>query len=194
MPSIATQMEFLSQRNKMIQAHDLFFRPFLSKEEIQHRVEELAMRITQDYSGKKPVFITILNGAFIFLADLVRHCDLPCEITFIKLSSYEGVKSTGKIQTLIGLDIELTGRDVIIVEDIIDTGETIRQFLKMLNEMRPASVKLAALLLKPEALQYEIAIDYKGFDIPNKFVIGYGLDYNGEGRNLPDIYQLVEGE
>lgn len=187
-------MELLSQQNKLVRAHDLFFKPFLLKEKISGRVSELGQQISKDYADKKPVFITILNGAFIFLADLVRHCGSPCEITFIKLSSYEGLASTGKVSTLIGIDIDLKNRDVIIVEDIIDTGETIFQFLKELDKIKPASVKIAALLVKPEALQYEIPIDYKGFDIPNKFVIGYGLDYNGEGRNFPDIYQLVDNK
>lgn len=186
-------MEVLSQEDKLIQAHDLYFKPFLSKEKILGRVTELGQQISKDYKNKKPVFISILNGAFIFLADLVRACDLNCEITFVKLSSYEGVKSTGKVATVIGIDIDLKGKDVIVVEDIIDTGETLNQFLKELKNYNPSSIKLASLLVKPEALHYEIQVDYKGFDIPNKFVIGYGLDYNGEGRNLESIYQLVEG-
>ena len=185
-------MELLSQQDNLIRAHDLFFKPFLPKEKIVGRVAELGKQISTDYKGKKPVFISILNGAFVFLADLVRACDLTCEITFIKLSSYEGAKSTGKVTTLIGMDLDLKGRDVIVVEDIIDTGETLFQFLKELKKTEPSSVKLASLLIKPEALQHEIQIDYKGFDIPNKFVIGYGLDYNGEGRNLESIYQLAE--
>jgi hypoxanthine phosphoribosyltransferase len=186
-------MELLSQQDKkIVQAHDLSFKPFLSQEKINHRVTELGQKITNDFKGKKPIFIGILNGAFVFLADLVRACDLSCETTFIKLSSYDGVKSTGNITTLIGMDIELKGRDVIIVEDIIDTGETLFHFLKELKKLEPDSVKMASLLVKPEALQYDIPVDYKGFDIPDKFVIGYGLDYNGEGRNLAGIYQLVE--
>ena len=186
-------MELLSkQENALIQAHDLFFKPFLSEEKILNRVVELSHQITKDYKGKKPVFLSILNGAFIFMADLVRACDLTCETTFIKLSSYDGLQSSGNIKTLIGIDLDLKGRHVIVVEDIIDTGGTIFQFLKELKELEPASVKLASLLVKPEALQYNINIDYKGFDIPNKFVIGYGLDYSGEGRNLPSIYQLAE--
>ncbi len=186
-------MELLSQQDKkLVRAHDLTFKPFLSEEKILKRVAELAHQITNDFKGKKLVFIGILNGAFIFLADLVRACDLSCEITFIKLSSYKGLKSKGKVTTLIGMDIDLKGRDVIVVEDIVDTGKTLYQFLKELKTLEPTSVKLASLLVKPEALQYEIPVDYKGFDIPNKFVIGYGLDYNGEGRNLKSIYQLAE--
>lgn len=186
-------MELLSKRDKkLVHAHDLTFEPFLSKEKIQSRVVELSQDITSDYKGKKPIFLSILNGAFIFVADLVRACDLTCETTFIKLSSYDGVKSTGNVTTLIGMDIDLKERDVIVVEDIIDTGETLFQFLKELRKLEPASVKLASLLVKPDALIYDINVDYKGFDIPNKFVIGYGLDYNGEGRNLASIYQLAE--
>ena len=186
-------MELVSKRDKkLVQAHDLSFEPFLSEEKILKRVAELSEQITDDYKGEKPVFLSILNGAFIFMADLVRACDLICETTFIKLSSYDGVQSTGNVKTLIGIDTNLKDRHVIVVEDIIDTGETLFQFLKELKELQPASVKLASLLVKPEALQYDIQVDYKGFDIPNKFVIGYGLDYNGEGRNLPSIYQLAE--
>ena len=186
-------MELLSKQDKkLVRAHDLTFEPFISEEKIQNRVVELSQQITSDYKGKKPVFLSILNGAFIFVADLVRACDLTCETTFIKLSSYDGVKSTGNVTTLIGMDIDLKDRDVIVVEDIIDTGETLFQFLKELKKLEPASIKLASLLVKPEALQYDIHVDYKGFDIPNKFVIGYGLDYNGEGRNLASIYQLAE--
>lgn len=183
---------YLNKTKKIVRAHDLTFKPFLSEEKIQKRVIELSQDITKDYKGKKPVFLSILNGAFIFVADLVRACDLTCETTFIKLSSYDGVKSTGNVTTLIGMDIDLKERDVIVVEDIIDTGKTLYQFLKELKKLEPASVKLASLLVKPEALQYDIYVDYKGFDIPNKFVIGYGLDYNGEGRNLASIYQLAE--
>ena len=185
-------MELLSKEEKLVHAHDLSFKPFLSKEKIQNRVNELSQIITSDYKGKKPIFLGILNGAFIFVADLVRACNLTCETTFIKLSSYDGVKSSGNVTTLIGMDIELKGRDVIVVEDIIDTGKTLNQFLKELKKLGPASIKLASLLVKPDALQHEIKVDYKGFDIPNKFVIGYGLDYNGEGRNLDGIYQLAE--
>ncbi len=187
------QMELLSKEDKkLVRAHDLTFKPFLSEELIQKRVVELSRDITADYQGKKPIFLSILNGAFIFVADLVRACDLVCETTFIKLSSYDGVKSTGNVTTLIGMDIDLKGRDVIVVEDIIDTGKTLYHFLNEMKKLKPASVKLASLLVKPTALQFDIKVDYKGFDIPNKFVIGYGLDYNGEGRNLASIYQLAE--
>ena len=185
-------MELLSKQDNIIRAHDLTFKPFLSEERIQERVAELGQQITNDYRGKKPLFIGILNGAFIFTSDLVRACDLTCETTFIKLSSYEGLNSTGDVTTLIGMDIDLKGRDVIVVEDIIDTGRTLSRFLAELKKLEPASVKLASLLVKPEALQHHIPVDYKGFDIPNKFVIGYGLDYDGEGRNLGGVYQLVE--
>ncbi len=186
-------MELLSKQDKkLVRAHDLTFKPFLSEEKIQNRVAELGDQINNDFKGKKLVFIGILNGAFIFLADLVRACNLTCETTFIKLSSYHGTESTGSVTKLIGMDIDLKGRDVIVVEDIIDTGKTLYQFLKELKELEPSSIRLASLLVKPEALQHEISVDYKGFDIPNKFVIGYGLDYNGEGRNLKSIYQLAE--
>ena len=141
---------------------------------------------------KKPIFLCVLNGAFVFAADLVRQFSAACDISFIKLSSYEGLQSSGKIANLLGLDIDLNDRHLIIVEDIIDTGNTMYWFLQELKHYQPASVALATLLVKPEALQHNFPIPYTGFEIPNKFVIGYGLDYEGEGRNLPAIYQLVE--
>ena len=141
--------------------------------------------------GKKPLFIAILNGAFIFAADLFKQINIEAEISFIKLASYKGIKSTGKVITAIGLDVDLHRRDVIIVEDIVDTGKTLFQFLPQLQHQHPASLKIASLLHKPDALLHPIKIDYLGFTIPNKFVIGYGLDYDGLGRNIKEIYQLV---
>ena len=183
----------LNKKHKQrAQAHELSFDLYLTEEQIMQRVEALGKQITKDYAQKKPVFLSILNGAFIFMADLARCVDLPCETTFIKLSSYDGVKSTGNISTLIGMDIDLAGRDVIVVEDIIDTGNTLHQFLIELEKAKPSSVRLASLLVKPDALQHDLEVHYRGFDIPNKFVIGYGLDYNGEGRNLRSIYKLAE--
>ena len=187
-------MEILinEEQKQTARAHELSFQLYITAQQIRQRVEQLGQEITKDYAGKKPVFLSILNGSFVFMADLVRSVNLQCETTFIKLSSYEGVKSTGNVSTLIGMDIDLKGRDVIVVEDIIDSGQTLDQFLKELNKNNPSSVRIASLLVKPDALQFEIPVDYKGFDIPNKFVIGYGLDYNGEGRNLGGIYQLIE--
>jgi hypoxanthine phosphoribosyltransferase len=133
----------------------------------------------------------ILNGAFIFAADLLRGMTIECELTFIKLSSYRGTGTTGKVQTVLGLDMDLTGRHIIIVEDIVDTGLTLHNFLSSLANDKPASVAIASAFFKSEALQHPLSINYLGFDIPDKFIIGYGLDYDGLGRNLPDVYQLA---
>jgi hypoxanthine phosphoribosyltransferase len=174
-----------------IKVHDKEFVPYLTSKEIEEQVARVAGEINRDYKDKKPLFIAILNGAFIFAADLFKQIDIEAEIAFIKLASYKGVKSSGKVITAIGLDADLYGRDVIIVEDIVDTGKTLSQFLPQLDHQHPASLKIAALLHKPEAMMHPIKIDYLGFTIPNKFVLGYGLDYDGLGRNIKEIYQLV---
>ena len=183
-----------SSQNKImaqVTVHDKDFMPYLSAEEIETQVRRVADEINRDYKNKKPLFIAILNGAFIFAADLFKKIDIEAEICFIKLASYKGVKSTGKVITAIGLDVELYGKDVIIVEDIVDTGKTLSQFLPQLEHLHPASLKIASLLHKPETIIHPIKIDYLGFTIPNKFVVGYGLDYDGLGRNIKEIYQLV---
>lgn len=174
-----------------IKVHDKEFIPFLSAAEIDVQVQRVADEINRDYEGKKPLFVAILNGSFIFASDLLKKVTLEAEICFIKLASYKGVKSTGKVITAIGLDAELYGRDVIIVEDIVDTGKTLSQFLPQLEHHHPASLKVASLLHKPDACVHPIKIDYLGFTIPDKFVLGYGLDYDGLGRNTKEIYQLV---
>lgn len=175
----------------IIKVHDKEFIPYLTSKEINEQISRVAKEINRDYEGKKPLFIAILNGAFIFAADLFKQINVEAEIAFIKLASYKGVKSTGKVITAIGLDAELYARDVIIVEDIVDTGKTLFQFLPQLEHQHPASLKIASLLHKPDAMVHPIKIDYLGFTIPNKFVIGYGLDYDGLGRNIKEIYQLV---
>lgn len=174
-----------------IRVHDKEFVPYLSAKEIEVQVQRVADEINKDYKGKRPLFVAILNGAFIFAADLLKKVNVEAEICFIKLASYKGIKSTGKVITAIGLDAELYGRDVIIVEDIVDTGKTLSQFLPQLEHHHPASLKIASLLHKPDACVHPIQIDYLGFTIPDKFVLGYGLDYDGLGRNTKDIYQLV---
>ena len=174
-----------------IQVHDKKFISYITSAEIEEQVARVAAEINRDYQGKKPLFIAILNGAFIFAADLFKNITLEAEICFIKLASYKGVKSTGKVITAIGLDVDLYHREVIIVEDIVDTGKTLSQFLPQLKHHHPASLKIASLLHKPDAMIHPIKIDYLGFTIPNKFVVGYGLDYDGLGRNIKEIYQLV---
>src|SRR5690242_5451157 len=174
-----------------LKVHDKEFIPFISAGEIDKEIARMAQKINKDYEGKKPLFIAILNGAFIFAADLFKKINVEAEICFIKLASYKGVKSTGKVITAIGLDTEIYNRDVIIVEDIVDTGKTLSQFLPTLEHQHPASLKIAALLHKPSATVHELKIDYLCFTIPDKFVLGYGLDYDGLGRNIKEIYQLV---
>jgi hypoxanthine phosphoribosyltransferase len=175
----------------ILKVHDKEFIPYITSKEIEEQVARVAGEINKDYQGKKPLFIAILNGAFIFAADLFKQINVEAEICFIKLASYKGVKSTGKVITAIGLDAELFNRDVIIVEDIVDTGKTLSQFLPQLEHQHPASLKVASLLHKPSATVHSIKIDYLGFTIPDKFVLGYGLDYDGLGRNIKEIYQLV---
>jgi len=176
----------------IIKVHDKYFEPYLSEETIQHKVKELAELINKDYEGRRPLFIAILNGSFMFAADLFKHLSLDVEISFIKLASYKGTRSTGHVITSIGLDTDITGRDIIIVEDIIDTGKTLHNFLPQLINQQPASIKIAILLHKPSATVYPVDIQYCCFSIPDKFVVGYGLDYDGHGRNLKEIYQLKE--
>ncbi len=174
-----------------LKVHDKEFIPYITSQQIDEQVKRVAEEINRDYKGKKPLFIAILNGAFIFAADLFKRINVEAEICFIKLASYKGVKSTGKVITAIGLDAELYNRDVVIVEDIVDTGKTLSQFLPQLEHHHPASLKVATLLHKPAATVHPIKIDYLGFTIPDKFVLGYGLDYDGLGRNLKEIYQLI---
>jgi hypoxanthine phosphoribosyltransferase len=178
----------------IIQAHDLQFRPFLSADQIKQRVQELGKAIHRDYAEKKPVFLGVLNGSFIFTADLVRAFGADCEISFIKLASYRGTQSTGDVSTLIGLEIDLRNRPVIIVEDIVDSGKTLFHLLQDLQQYQPASIAIATLLKKPDMLEHPLEIQYSGFDIDPLFVIGYGLDYDGLGRQLPAIYQRIHDD
>ena len=177
----------------VIQVHDKKFRPYLSAQKLSGRIKELAAEINKDYEGKRPIFIAILNGAFMFASDLFKEIIIDAEICFIKLASYKGTRSSGNVITSIGLDEPLKDRHVVIIEDIVDTGKTLHKFLPQLYDQHPASLKIAALLHKPEALEHPITIGYLGFSVPNIFLLGFGLDYDGLGRNLPEIYQLVEG-
>ena len=175
-----------------LRIHDKTFKPYISEDAIRNKVHELADSLNRDYQDKKPIFIAVLNGAFIFAADLFKSLCIDAEISFIKLASYKGMKSSGQVITAIGLDIELFDRHVVILEDIVDTGKTLHEFLPQLWHQQPASLKIVALLHKPKATVYPLKVDYKGFEIPDKFVVGYGLDYNGLGRNTAAIYQLFE--
>ncbi len=173
---------------------DKIFEPYLPESLIQEKIKELAVVINTEYKGKKPLFIAILNGSFMFAADLFKSIELEAEICFIKLASYKGSKSTGNVVTSIGLDADISHRHVIIIEDIIDTGKTLHEFLPQLQNQQPSSLRVAVLLHKPDATLYPIKIDYCCFSIPNRFVLGYGLDYDGYGRNLKEIYQLKNSE
>ena len=173
-----------------IQVLDKTFEPYLKEAAIQEKITELAVQLNQDYAGKRPLFLSVLNGSFLFTADLFKQITIEAEVSFIKLASYKGTSSTGNVITAIGLDINVKDRHIIILEDIIDTGKTLHHYLPQLESMQPASVKIAVLLNKKEALIYPVQIDYACFEIPNKFVVGYGLDYDGLGRNSKDIYQL----
>jgi len=171
---------------------DKSFKPYLTQSNLAVAIERIANQINQDYSDKNPLFIAILNGSFIFASDLFKRINIPAEISFIKLASYQGTKSTGNVITAIGLETDLYDRNVIVLEDIIDTGKTLFAFLPQLEHQQPKSLKVCTLLHKKEATQYPIKIDYLGFEIPNLFVVGYGLDYNGYGRNLDQIMQIDE--
>lgn len=171
---------------------DKTFVPFLSAEVLEKRIQELAAQINKDYFGKNPIFIGILNGSFMFASDLYKHITLPSTISFIKLVSYKGTTSTGTVITSIGLEEDLTDKDVILIEDIVDTGKTMKEFISTLQKQSPSSISICTLLHKPEALKHPLKIDYVGFEIPNKFVVGYGLDYDGFGRNSQEIFQLAE--
>lgn len=175
-----------------IQIHDKLFVPYISRDAIQARIKELAAEIDEAYAGLNPLFICILNGTFIFASDIFRAVTVQAEISFVRLSSYDGMSSTGNVANVMGLKENPEGRHVIVLEDIIDTGKTLYSFMPQLMQLRPASLKLACLLSKPDALQFDVKADYTGFVIPDNFVVGYGLDYNGLGRNLPDIYTLAD--
>lgn len=176
----------------MVQINDKSFVPFIDKDRIYARLDEIAARINEEYAGKRPLLIGILNGSFIFAADLFRRLTIDAEISFIKLASYKGTSSTGHVVTAIGMEEDLHHRHVIIVEDIIDTGKTLSAFMPEIHHRQPASVKIATFLTKPEALKYDVKADYTAFEIGNKFVVGYGLDYDGYGRNLPDLHILKD--
>ncbi|MFC4871216.1 hypoxanthine phosphoribosyltransferase [Negadavirga shengliensis] len=174
----------------MVKIKDRRFEPYIHESKVLERVSLLAKNIERDYRGKEPLLLAVLNGSFMFISDLAKSINIPIEVSFIKISSYQATRSSGEIKKLVGLDRVLKGRDVIIVEDIVDTGKSMAYILEMVQEQEPASVEIASLLLKPASLEQQIKIKYLGFEIPDAFVVGYGLDYDGLGRNLNHIYQL----
>ena len=180
----------LKNSGTSIKLHDLFFKPFILEEEIKARIQAIGKDISKKFEGKNPLFIAILNGAFVFAADLVRAAEIQSEIIFVRIASYHGTQSSDEVKTVFGLDKDIKDRHIIIVEDIVDSGQTMHYFFNDLKEKQPASITLATLLVKPDALQFPIKPDYIGFEIPTKFVVGYGLDYDGLGRNFKAIYQL----
>jgi hypoxanthine phosphoribosyltransferase len=172
--------------------HDKTFVKYMSERKIQAGVKKMASRLSLDYQGKKPLFIVVLNGSFIFASDLLKRVSIDCEIAFVKVSSYKGVNSTGKIEEVIGLDIPVEGRHVVLVEDIVDSGLTIVKLIDKIQAMKALDVRVATCLFKPKAFKMDFLIDYVCFRIPNDFVVGYGLDYDGLGRNSADIYRITE--
>lgn len=177
---------------KTIELFGKTFVPYITAAEIQTQIERLAKDIKAEYEGKKPLFIAILNGSFMFASDLFKCLDFETEICFIKLASYKGTKSSGQVISAIGLDIDVKDRDVIVIEDIVDTGRTLYTFLPQIKNQLPASLKICTLLHKPEATEYSLDLEYIGFSIPNNFVLGYGMDFDGYGRNIPELYQIKE--
>jgi hypoxanthine phosphoribosyltransferase len=174
----------------MITILDKTFIPFIEREKLEERISELASQISTDYKDGCPIFIVVLNGAFLFATELLKRTQLSCEITFVKLASYTHTESTGSVRQIIGLEEKITGRDVIIIEDIVDTGLTMSQLLTQIALLNPASVEIATLLYKPDALLKPLDMRYIGLEIANRFVVGYGLDYDGLGRNLDSLYVI----
>lgn len=175
-----------------IKIHDKTFEIFLRHETILSAVKNIANALEEDFKDKTPLFLCVLNGSFIFSADLLKEYNGPAEISFIKLSSYQGLATTETVKTIIGLTEAIEGRDIVVLEDIIDSGITVSHLVAQLTELKPARITIATLLIKPKALRVNIRPDYVGLEIPNDFIVGYGLDYDGIGRNLKNIYRLVE--
>jgi hypoxanthine phosphoribosyltransferase len=177
-----------------IRLKDLEFQPFIGEEKLQARIAAMGAQLTKDFEGKKPLFIAVLIGSYVFASDLLKHFKGDCELVFIRFSSYEGTQSSGKIKTVLGLNSEIRDRHVVVLEDIIDSGNTMAHLMQQLEERQPASITLTTLLFKPTALEHPLQIDYVGFAIPEAFVVGYGMDYEELGRNLPEIYQLKQAD
>jgi hypoxanthine phosphoribosyltransferase len=176
----------------VVKVHDKTFRLSIPEEKIMEAVDSMAQQISRDYSDKDPVFIAVLNGAFVFASDLLKRINFPCSISFVKIASYAGTSTTGNVKSLIGLNEDLEGKNIVVIEDIIDSGTSMKYLLEELKKMNPLNIRIASLLFKPDAFREDYTIDYIGISIPNDFIVGYGLDYNGYGRNLRQIYTVVE--
>jgi hypoxanthine phosphoribosyltransferase len=174
--------------HSLITLHDKAFRPYLSAAEIAVAIDQVAARLSADYAGRRPLFVVVLTGGFMFASDLLKRFTGDCEIVFIRVASYEGTGSTGQVQEIMGLREDVQGRDIILVEDIVDTGTTLHHLLPTLQANNPASIEITAMFYKPASLRYPLVLNYMAMEIPNDFVVGYGLDYDGLGRNLPDVY------
>ena len=177
---------------KTVKVLDKEFGLYIPQEKIEANIQAVADQINRDMDGTNPLFLVVLNGAFMFASELFKRLTIPCEISFVKLTSYAGTKSTNVIRELIGLDHSIEGRHVVIVEDIVDTGHTMKYTIKKLKDLKAADVRIASLFFKPENFQYDYPINYIGMEIGNDFIVGYGLDYDQQGRNLPDIYKIIE--
>ena len=176
----------------IVKIKDKTFETSISETAIKERVREVAQQLSKDMEGKNPLLLGVLNGSFIFAADLMREMTIPCEVSFVKLASYQGTTSTGKVHEVLGINEDLTGRTVVIVEDIVESGLTMKQMIESLGTRHPASVHICTLFLKPDSLKVDLTIDYAAFSIPNDFIVGYGLDYDQQGRGLKEIYTLKE--
>ena len=174
-----------------IKIHDKYFEKTIPYEEISASIKRVADEINKDYAGKRPLLLAVLNGSFMFAAELMKNLNIECEISFVKLSSYQGTTSTGVIREVLGITESLVGRDVIIVEDIVDTGFTMQRMIESLGSREPATVQIASLFIKPSCLKVPVDVKYSAFSITDRFIVGFGLDYDGLGRNLPDVYDAV---
>lgn len=175
-----------------IRIKDKQFKTFITEEQILKEVARVGEEINRDLADANPLFVSVLNGSFMFTADLMKHVSVPCEISFVKLASYAGTSSTGKVKELVGLNDDITGRTIVIVEDIIDTGLTMERLIETLKARNPKEIRIATLLVKPDKLKVDLDINYIAMNIPNDFIVGYGLDYDGLGRNYCDIYTVIE--
>lgn len=189
--SFPAHIQFKSPVMELVRVKDKDFELSIPADEILKAVHKLAARMNEDLKGQNPLFLCVLNGSFIFAADLLKKINIDCGISFIKLASYQGTSSTGDVRTLVGLDEDINGRTIVIIEDIVDTGNTIVALVEQLTNLNPRDIKIATLLFKPEAYEKDIKIDYVALEVPNDFLVGYGLDYDGLGRNLESIYTLA---
>jgi len=183
-------LRIILKPKKVIQLHDKQFVPFISASEIDFAIATMAAQVEADFADETPVFVGVLNGSFMVVSDFMKHYKKPCEVSFIKLASYEGTSTTHEVKQLIGLNQDLTGRSVVIIEDIVDTGNTVVELKELFKKQNVKHLKIATLFFKPDAYKKDVKIDYVGIRIPNKFIVGFGLDYDGLGRNLAEVYQL----